>query len=293
LSDGGNDQAELIDVRYFAVCVLRIEMEGEMDNDSRSNHFLIIAATSDGKLLVYGFHVKQNRCYVLAVLQRAPTILSTVLSLAVQPERCVQCKSNEPTLVGAGTSDGYVYIFDITPACHHYRASVQQYGQPTDPVTVDAAFTWRAHLSGINCLHLVELSGQAAAEQTSVLVVSGGDDQALGASMLSVGLKATSMMHRVHVDNAHWAAVTAIAIFHLQSEVHVVSVGCDQRLRVWKLLSLSDSMQPPVLSEQFVHALQVADPSSVNATTTGITGVKNAVHFVVAGMGMESIDFLI
>lgn len=298
LSNDGKEGSELIDVRYFAVCALRIEMEDDTAENSSSNRFLIIAATSDGKLLVYGFQVNQSRCHVLAELQRGPTVSSTVLSLAVQSNSCVQhCNSNQPTFVGAGTSDGYVHMFDITQLCQQYRTSAQQAGN-TDAVI--AFFAWRPHLSGINCLHLIDPPGPTTAGNTSVLVVSGGDDQALGASMLSVGTGTdtagtliSSVMHQVHVDNAHWAAVTATAIICLESEVHVVSVGCDQRLRVWKLLSKSDRVQPHVLSEHFVHALQVADPSTVTFTISGTGPDGTTVQLLVAGMGMEAIDLLI
>ena len=188
-------------------------------------------------------------------------------------------------------------MFDITQLCQQYRTSAQQAGN-TDAVI--AFFAWRPHLSGINCLHLIDPPGPTTAGNTSVLVVSGGDDQALGASMLSVGTGTdtagtliSSVMHQVHVDNAHWAAVTATAIICLESEVHVVSVGCDQRLRVWKLLSKSDRVQPHVLSEHFVHALQVADPSTVTFTISGTGPDGTTVQLLVAGMGMEAIDLLI
>eukprot|EP00898_Chlorokybus_atmophyticus_P002804 jgi/Chlat1/3524/Chrsp23S03796 len=111
---------------------------------------------------------------------------------------------------------------------------------PKDPLTVlkPAFFVNKLHQSGVNCASVATVSARAC------LLVTGGDDQAITASMVvrdSNGGFMHQLLHRV--DIAHSSAVRGI----WTDACCIISAGLDQRLRVWSFseegcaLSLKES----------------------------------------------------
>ena len=95
----------------------------------------------------------------------------------------------------------------------------------------ERALLWRRrgrHQSGVNAM-------AAAPVATGVLLVTGGDDQALSATELHYTEKGLELYAACHVPCAHASAIQGVALCEARGALHVASVGLDQLLRVWRL----------------------------------------------------------
>ncbi|RYP25568.1 hypothetical protein DL768_011445 [Monosporascus sp. mg162] len=137
----------------------------------------------------------------------------------------------------------------------------------------------KLHQNSVKSLDMrkVESNGE-----TTYLVVTGGDDNALGATHLR--FNATEARYEVRckwtVRSAHAAAITGIAILRMindDRDAIVVSTSNDQRVKTWKLAGWqSTGLRIALLDDRYSS---VADSGDLEALDEN--------RFVVAGAGME------
>lgn len=117
---------------------------------------------------------------------------------------------------------------------------------------------------------------------TSWLVVSGGDDNALGFADISFDPSSGefTIVSKARVKSAHAAAVTGLSILRAEGEVaEVTTVSNDQRVKVWRVTRGNrgrKGMKVEVVEDRYSS---VADPADLEVICPGM--------LVVGGVGLE------
>ncbi|RCH99551.1 WD repeat-containing protein 6, partial [Rhizopus stolonifer] len=117
-------------------------------------------------------------------------------------------------------------------------------------------YYYRTHMSGVNALETVSYK-----DNKHILVVTGGEDNAVSASLLHIQGDNTvkSVGDPFVIPGAHASSVTGIK--HINDVVFTCST--DQRLNVWKINDLKDNGVSLTLST--ASYMDVPDPSSLDA----------------------------
>ncbi|ETN38528.1 uncharacterized protein HMPREF1541_06563 [Cyphellophora europaea CBS 101466] len=120
-------------------------------------------------------------------------------------------------------------------------------------------------------------------------IATGGDDNALGLTIMSTDSESTTAFATVRVCDAHAAALTALTIVPLLQHggdwrVRVVTAGNDQKVKVW------DVVVPPGTrgSASEIRVLKLREWWTGVADVSSIDTVKSAI--VVTGVGIEVMD---
>lgn len=138
----------------------------------------------------------------------------------------------------SSATDGRIFVWDLTRCTEHDGGpgSDQRLGEPILAV--------RCHQSGINSVSSRLVHTMTSTEGTVTsrhLVCSGGDDNAVGACLLSISSDGDARcMWQCSVADGHASAVTAVALLPsagpcLTGTHALASVGSDQRLIVWRV----------------------------------------------------------
>lgn len=132
----------------------------------------------------------------------------------------------------AGGTDGFVSIWRVTDVFSKSEETFAAGGT----AAVAPVVRHRLHQSGVNALELTLLGGNAAAGTVEVLVVTGGDDNALAAAVVQLPLAAVGgscvVLRDYRLDSAHGASITGIQLD--ASSSRALTVAADGRLSVWK-----------------------------------------------------------
>lgn len=117
-----------------------------------------------------------------------------------------------------------------------------------------------------------------------LLIVTGGDDQALGATLLRRGAGPSaepgwSVAGTARVPNAHGSAVRGV----WTDGAAAFSVGLDQRVRSWRVRT--QGAEAPCLAQDWMQRTQVLEPADLAACSLG----PEAYAVLVAGRGMEAL----
>ena len=141
----------------------------------------------------------------------------------------------------------------------------------------------RMHQSSVKSLSIAAVPPPPG-HQRSWLVITGGDDNALGIMDLSwdgcFGARSKS-----RVKGAHAAAVTGTRVIRNKEEVVVATVSNDQRVKVWRVTFADGDkgagrIQVALLENRYSS---VADPGDVEVIAPG--------RLMVGGVGMEVWEF--
>ena len=166
----------------------------------------------------------------------------------------------------AGNTNGDIFIWDITHCLKEKNESTVFELRPKKIIT-------GFHSCGINALQSVLLMNT---EHSQVLVITGGDDQALGLLCLDpVSLK---LEKQCFIPNAHISSLRDLCIH----KDMIFSIGLDQYLRVW---SIEISQFDIKLQEACSVHLQVVEPNSLS-----MSPAMDDEHFsiTVVGRGIET-----
>ncbi|KAG0314338.1 WD repeat-containing protein 6 [Dissophora globulifera] len=138
------------------------------------------------------------------------------------------------------------------------------------------------HMSGVNSMCVRDLGSEG------ILVVSGGDDNALAVSLVkTVWSPESRTIHALSADmiardnNAHGSAIQAVSII---SPSEVVTTSQDQMISLWRVgISAETSAAALVKQEsQFVH---VPDPSTMDILPASEDETRHSV--AIAGIGVQ------
>ncbi|TRX94175.1 hypothetical protein FHL15_004943 [Xylaria flabelliformis] len=196
-------------------------------------------------------------------------------------------------------TDGY-YPQVLTAATDGHLAVFTDIQSPADRAqdSKDTLVT-KLHQSTIKSL---DMRSTTTDTRTSYLVVTGGDDDAIGIVHLHRPAKKASIQYEIRnksiVRSAHAAAVTGLGIVRLENgerDAIVVTASNDQRVKTWRLVDWqSTSLRVHLLDDQYSG---VADAGDLEVVREGrIDGDQNILDredggkVLVAGVGIEAWD---
>lgn len=149
----------------------------------------------------------------------------------------------------------------------------------SEPGMYEAGRTMQIHQ---DCIKSLELVLQQGAARKQLLVITGGDDNALGFLRLQwdAGSDRFDVQSRSRIRSAHAAAITCVcAVGAVGTEERVVTVSNDQRTKLWGLSTGRESGRLGVaLLDDRCSA--VADPGDLAVIWPG--------RLMVVGVGMET-----
>ncbi|KAI7826585.1 hypothetical protein BC939DRAFT_501763 [Gamsiella multidivaricata] len=206
-------------------------------------------------------------------------------------------------LIFTAATDGKVAVWDITSALDafllKYCADDDKPVQPSSPSfgkntkKVQRAYAQglsrpiaeiTAHMSGVNSLYVQNL------DQSEVLAVSGGDDNALAVTLIKATwdperrtIEAQSANVVAKDNYAHGSAIQAVS---MTSASEIITTSQDQMVSLWRLDHTGDDGAAVLVKEetQFVH---VPDPSTMDI----LTSADRTRHCVaIAGIGAQIFD---
>lgn len=221
--------------RTLALCACRMPSaagvaDGKPDGDSGNPNLIFAEASSGAQLSLRAFDAQAAEWRpVCRLVQHARPVLSLASALVGAAAGSTRC------LLVSGTTDGELAVWDVSAAAAAAAADEPSSADREVRAEVRAVLVQpRRHQSGVNALAALPCAG-------GLLVVSGGDDQALHASLLAAEPAAPYRLTEraaVAVPCAHASAVTGLALCAwpgASAAALACSVGLDQVLRVWRL----------------------------------------------------------
>ncbi|KAG1376263.1 hypothetical protein G6F61_007744 [Rhizopus arrhizus] len=187
---------------------------------------------------------------------------------------------NQRVYFFTSATEGGIAMWDISDQLYSALEKVDEL--EAEPTT--AAFGllkplhyYRSHMSGVNALEAVPYK-----DKNHLLVVTGGEDNAVSASLLCIqhDNAVKSINDPFIIPNAHASSVTGIK--YINGEV--LTCSTDQRLNVWKV---NDSKDNGVsLSLSTASFMDVPDPSALDAIIS-----NGYIHAAITGVGLESVKY--
>ncbi|EER23048.1 WD domain, G-beta repeat containing protein [Coccidioides posadasii C735 delta SOWgp] len=254
--------------------------------------FLLALAYSNSMITIFYFKPdSQEDPFELIARGQYSTNCLTYIRFAISGERIY--------LITTST-DGHLAIWDATNSLEsviHAHGNIIQRQLaskfPAIPLELACGDRHAIHQSSIKVMEMLQVS------ETELLVLCGGDDNALSASMitLSSSYPTTSedkpLFYSTLLPQAHASAITAIAViggikYTKQGfDVSIASSGNDQRLKIWCVQVTRRTKDPEIVValKQDTYTA-VADVSSIEVLTTSEAGEEKN-HLVVCGVGMD------
>ncbi|ORZ04460.1 WD40-repeat-containing domain protein [Lobosporangium transversale] len=171
-----------------------------------------------------------------------------------------------------------------------YKDYMQKVERPIVEVTV--------HMSGVNSLFAQNLSlhsGKQGQEQEEILVVSGGDDNALAVTSFRMMWNPAMQTIEVHSvdrvarnDYAHGSAIQAVSLINASE---IVTTSQDQMITLWRLdrpkigTVIGNGSAAATLVKQETQFVHVPDPSTMDVLLPGVNRDKHTV--AISGIGVQ------
>lgn len=236
--------------RTMALCTFSARGSTQVSEE----HYFIVQAASAGSLQITRFCRKSLQWLQVAQLCHGNFV---VLSIATASVAGPSCSTNGRSLTCAGSTEGNIWMFDLTEAIQNETGGAGAVGeQQPVPSSNDTLVTVcshilklpRVHATGVNAIIFREVGGH-------VWLVSGGDDQAICVTLLgwktnsrrdaseSTSRCAEAELHVVDtvvVDCAHVSAVKGLCSRVAKcadgsTVLQVCSIGWDEFVRVWEI----------------------------------------------------------
>lgn len=240
------------DARYLSAAALhlpsgRLAVEAAAEGEPPSAH-LLAAGTSNAHIEL---HVLGSRRRALLPVARLASEGGLVLCLALQQTQKAAGVTDEAAhadevLLVSGDTSGTVAVWRLRPLLASGVPSlavemVRRAGAAIPPAMSELQPSCRValHAMGVNCLCVAWLPGSGGGDGTLQLaVVTGGDDQALGACLLNIPAAGGTdddvvLLYGGLLHGAHGASIRGLACTH--GAACVFSSGPDQRLKGWEI----------------------------------------------------------
>jgi len=278
------------DIHLRPLCTLR-KRPSEDEMDHRMNTVGARSLGSDLHLCIGGDSDGRLHILVVSTNEQNSTVDSVLLYSHPRPWLCVKILClQESSLIVAGNTGGDIFIWII------YTKDIveDEYGQWKFCGNIDQftppLYVYKAHQVGTNHLDAHCIHEEAC---LFLRVVSGGDDQSLALMECEITLQnGLLVMKRDAVStvlNAHRAAVKAVGFGGASSLLHVYSVGCDRRFKIWEAKLRSTDTFPVERSivEVGTFSTHVADVQRLDIINLQKLGRKTV---VICGIGMEVME---
>eukprot|EP00062_Callorhinchus_milii_P006138 gi/632946816/ref/XP_007888745.1/ PREDICTED: WD repeat-containing protein 6 [Callorhinchus milii] len=260
------------ETRYMSIAVV----DDGIDQGGPPMYFLA-AACSDGGVRLFMMDEGQKKILLLAESFYHQRCVLKVETFKHQP---TTGQSGSVFLCSAAT-DGRIVFWDLTHTIERARREQSICDKVHQPWELGApCFALKSHQCGINSLQVRAVGGER------YLVASGGDDNALHVSVISVGTPSrcpepgqrdqasVRLIRQLRVADAHSAHVTGVRI--LSSEI-LASVSVDQRLTHWRLSEAGVGF----LQSKHCHVPDATDLDSWEAEGRGSR------YFAICGQGLQ------
>ncbi|KAI1636497.1 WD40-repeat-containing domain protein [Biscogniauxia mediterranea] len=292
------DRSAAGDLRIMGFDVERIaenEDDGDGDGDGEGTaRFCISMALSNSTLRCYaysaarGFRLLGRRTYTGACLTQVRHL--GPVGAGGRPR---------PRLLAAAT-DGHVAIY----------ADMRGEGEE-EGAREELPLVTRLHRNTVKALDMRAVRpGSGAAAGTSYLVVTGGDDNALGVMHIwappapapaapgdpdpESERRGFQIRSKSVVRSAHAAAITGVAVARLEGEdAVVVTASNDQRVKVWRLVDWRRDLRVRLLDDRYSAVADAGDLEVLSGGGggggggDGGDGEEKDVRVMVGGVGME------
>ncbi|KAI1137096.1 WD40 repeat-like protein [Hypoxylon sp. FL0543] len=195
--------------------------------------------------------------------------------------------------VMTAATDGHLAVYTKTEQMPEEGAECEDSGGAATPIPV----VTKLHQNTIKSLDVRQVAPAVDGSSSEYLVVTGGDDNALGFVHISLpstaqgGATGVTVKSKHIIRSAHAAAITGVAIAHLGEDgVLVVSGSNDQRVKVWRLLGWQGQkrqLRAQLLDERYSS---VADAGGLEVFEDGDgdrQGKGKAKKVIVVGVGVE------
>ncbi|KAI1209125.1 WD40 repeat-like protein [Annulohypoxylon truncatum] len=192
-------------------------------------------------------------------------------------------------------TDGYLAIYANTSQATDKDAD----GSPL-PIVV------KLHQNTIKALDIRQVASDNAGTSLEFLVVTGGDDNALGVVHICIspssppslpasppggGAAEVTVKSKSIIRSAHAAGITGAAIAHLGGDSAVVVTGSnDQRIRVWRLAGWCGDEKEKEKEKERIRAQLLEDRYSAVADAGGLEVFERGKKAIVVGVGFEVWD---
>ncbi|RAL11339.1 tRNA (34-2'-O)-methyltransferase regulator RTT10 [Aspergillus homomorphus CBS 101889] len=259
----------------------------EVDEGEAESGFLLCLTYSNSTIKIFHYSSTDKGCFTLLA---SGTYMSNCLTQA----RLI-LKGSTLSLITAAT-DGYFTLWNLTPVLERFYTIASPL-IPTQPIrgasiipeTITCENRYQIHWNSVKSMDLADLS------DTLALIVAGGDDNAVTATLLDT-TGAGDATSTVTIPDAHAACVTTVRILkHLPdqgngvSRFAVASSGNDHQVKIW-WIDVDASRHGPERI-QIGQALEryscVADISSLDIIHDG---QSDHAKLVVCGAGMEMLE---
>ncbi|OTA78623.1 hypothetical protein M434DRAFT_402203 [Hypoxylon sp. CO27-5] len=197
-------------------------------------------------------------------------------------------------------TDGYLAIYANTEKDSDVDADHEDSVNAADGLPVIT----RLHQNTIKSLDVRRVADPTDASSSKYLVVTGGDDNALGVTHISLPSRAQARATRPTVKSksiirsAHAAAITGVAIARLEenggNSVVVVTASNDQRVKVWRLVGWrrqeqerKQQLRAQLLDERYSSVADAGDLDVFEGGAGGDGDEGRSIKVIVAGVGVE------
>ncbi|OJK03029.1 hypothetical protein ASPACDRAFT_76101 [Aspergillus aculeatus ATCC 16872] len=259
----------------------------EVDEGEAENGFLLCLTYSNSTIKIFHYSSTDKGCFTLLA---SGTYMSNCLTQAR-----FLLKGYTLNLITAAT-DGYFTLWNLTSVLERFytiasplllKQAIRE--ASIAPETISCENRYQIHWNSIKAMDLADLSA------TLALIVAGGDDNAVTATLLDTS-GASDATSTVTIPDAHAACVTTVRVLkhvHVDgdgvSRFVVASSGNDHQVKIWWIDV--DPRRHGRETLQIYQAVEryscVADISSLDIIYDEVSG---AAKLVVCGAGMEMLD---
>ena len=247
-------------------------------DSERRSHF-VIAGDSEGS--AHAFIISENNDEDF----RKPRGLLVPTTIE-RPILCIKSLViGDRILVLMGTTGGYIDMFDLPGSLSQLRDCWHDFSSLWNPIG-----RYHGHQMGTNTISAETLSSEKANGNMSAIIsiVSGGDDQALCVSRISLEqvddsdprLQLQKEPHLNIVQEASFSAIKGVSCLRFCGERYLLSVGYSQQLSIWKF-RVEDDMLLECTSRLPV------DLGDVNCLSIYQSSDESSYLVAVCGMGVE------
>lgn len=242
------------------------------------SHF-VIAGDSEGSSHAFSISEEDHQNYRNPIGLLVPTT-------SQRPILCVEClRIGERILILMGTTGGNIDMFDLPASLSPSQGCWDKFSSLWNPIG-----SYRGHQMGTNAIsvEILSLEKENGQVRAVVSIVSGGDDQALCTSRVSLEqaddcsprLKLRNVPHLKVVPEASFSAIKGVSHVRFDDKRFLLSVGYSQQLSIWRFQAKDDMFL------QCTSRLPV-DLGDVNCLSIYRPPDESTFFAAVCGMGVE------
>ncbi|KAH8880063.1 WD40 repeat-like protein [Thozetella sp. PMI_491] len=254
-------------------CDLKPFRQGVEANGTEESGFLISLALSNSTIKTYLYTLGGDRQASFVLLAEGRYTGAALTQIRMLPRE----EASAPFQCLTTSTDGHLALWSAVLPCKPDGAEV--------PVKTELSLigVTKLHQSTIKSLDMTVQPG-------ALLIVTGGDDNALGLLELARGNSSSPELRVIskgRVKNAHAAAVAGVCILRQQTSrtVEIASMSSDQRVKVWRAETRRNKpVRITMLSDRYSA---VADPGGLALIKFHDDAHGQIDALVIAGVGME------